>query len=156
MTVSKIQPPTTATIQAFLAKSADCGQIHSVGRAPPPSARGHNKPLATPVTGGFDLSLPETGSKHARDELGRVVSMQLELSCLRRSWRAMRALYRFRKNTSGAAAIEYGLAVALIAITIVAVIAGSSGNLGAALDNIAAGTFSASGQAHQQKLRLAR
>jgi Flp pilus assembly pilin Flp len=56
----------------------------------------------------------------------------------------MHAVSRFMKNAAGAAAIEYGLAGALIAIAIVAAIAGAGGNLGAALDNIFAGSFPSS------------
>jgi pilus assembly protein Flp/PilA len=53
----------------------------------------------------------------------------------------MYAISRLAKDRSGAAAMEYGLAAALIAIAILTVIAAMSGNLEKALDNIAAGAF---------------
>ena len=53
----------------------------------------------------------------------------------------MYTISRFVKDRSGATAMEYGLAVALIAIAVVSAIAAMSGNLGKALDNIATGAF---------------
>ena len=53
----------------------------------------------------------------------------------------MYAISRLAKDRSGAAAMEYGLAAALIAIAIFTVFAAMSGNLEKALDNIAAGAF---------------
>jgi pilus assembly protein Flp/PilA len=63
----------------------------------------------------------------------------------------MHATSRFVKDESGATAMEYGLAVALIAITIITAIAATSGNLGKALDNIAVGAFPTSAVTQRQE-----